>query len=154
MKEARLNVLLKENMDKPLTVTVEYPRYDYSIERLVQSIRNLDEAVFGFDCESGARRRISIADILYIESVEKRTFIYTDGAVFGADSRLYEIEARLARCGIIRISKSCLMNADALSEIRRISNSRLEAVLENGMKLIVSRTYLKGIKDFLASEGL
>ena len=149
-----LKVLLKENKERPLTVTVEYPLYDSFVERLVRGIRNLDGAVFGFECGSGARRKISIADILYIESVEKRTFIYTAGSVFGADCRLYEIEARLARRGIIRISKSCLMNIAVLESIRRLANSRLEAVLENGMRLIVSRTYLKGIRDYLASEGL
>ena len=94
------------------------------------------------------------SSFLYIESVEKRTFIYTDGAVFGADCRLYEIETRLARRGIIRISKSCLMNIAVLESVRRIANSRLEAVLKNGMRLIVSRTYLKDIRDYLASEGL
>ena len=133
---------------------MEYPRYDRFVEHLVRGIRNLDGAVFGFEAESGARRKISIADILYIESVEKRTFIYTDGAVFGADCRLYELETRLARRGIIRISKSCLMNIAVLESVRRIANSRLEAVLKNGMRLIVSRTYLKDIRDYLASEGL
>ena len=54
---------------------MEYPRYDTFVEHLVRGIRNLDGAVFGFEAESGARRKISIADILYIESVEKRTFI-------------------------------------------------------------------------------
>ncbi len=153
-EDGTLNILLKENKGQPLTVTVEYPRYDGFVEHLVRGIRNLDGAVFGFEAESGARRKISIADILYIESVEKRTFIYTDGAVFGADCRLYEIETRLARRGIIRISKSCLMNIAVLESVRRIANSRLEAVLKNGMRLIVSRTYLKSIRDYLASEGL
>ncbi len=149
-----MDVFLKENKDKPLTVTIEYPRYDFSVERLAQNIRNWGESVFVFECESGARRKINISDILYIESVEKRTFIYTDGALFRVNGSLYEIEARLARRGIIRISKSCLMNVSVLAGIRRLANSRLEAVLENGMKLIVSRTYLKDIKNFLASEGL
>ena len=149
-----MDVFLKENKDKPLAVTVEYPRYDFSVERLAQNIRNWGESVFGFECENGARCKISISDILYIESVEKRTFIYTDGAVFRADKRLYEMEERFARRGIIRISKSCLMNVSVLAGIKRLANSRLEAVLENGMKLIVSRAYLKDIKNYLASEGL
>ena len=138
----------------PLTVTVEYPRYDGFVERLARILRALDEAVVGIAAESGSRHRIGVADIIYIESVEKRTFIYTDGGVFGSARRLYEIEKRLARCGIIRISKSCLMNVAMLESIRRLSNSRLEAVLRNGMRLIVSRTYLKSIRSCLESEGL
>lgn len=149
-----MDVFLKENKDKPLTVTVEYPQYNFSVERLAHHIKNWGESIFGFECKSGARCKINILDILYIESVEKRTFIYTDSAVFRVNGSLYEIEERLARRGIIRISKSCLMNVSVLSGIRRLANSRLEAVLENGMKLIVSRTYLKDIKNFLASEGL
>lgn len=41
------------------------------------------------------------------------------------------------------------MNVDMLYSIRQLMNSRLEATLINGERLIVARTYLKGIKNIL-----
>ena len=44
-------------------------------------------------------------ELFYIESVEKRTFLYTQDGVFETPLRLYELEERLARgtlCGSAR----------------------------------------------------
>ena len=93
--------------------------------------------------------QLHISDIYYIESVERKTFLYTKDEVYITDKRLYELEEMLKEAGIIRISKSCLMNVDMLYSIRQLMNSQLEATLLNGEKLIVARTYLKSIKKIL-----
>jgi DNA-binding LytR/AlgR family response regulator len=46
------------------------------------------------------------------------------------------------------------MNTDYLKEIRQIRNSHLEAVMDNGEKLIVSRKYLQDIKRIFKRSAL
>ncbi|MDE6602202.1 MAG: LytTR family transcriptional regulator DNA-binding domain-containing protein [Lachnospiraceae bacterium] len=84
-----------------------------------------------------------------MESVERKTFFYTKDEVYLTDKKLYELEELLKEAGIVRISKSYLMNVDMLYRVRRLANSQLEATLTNGEKLIVARTYLKSIKNCL-----
>ena len=84
--------------------------------------------------------------------VERKTFLYTKDEVYMTDKKLYELEDMFREAGIIRISKSCLVNVDMLCSIRQLMNSQLEATLRNGEKLIVERTYLKSIKNILSLQ--
>lgn len=69
------------------------------------------------------------------------------------DGNLAELDADLRHTDFVRISRTCIMNVSHLKEIRQLQNSRLEAVLDNGEKLIVSRKYLKDIKNAFRREA-
>ena len=84
--------------------------------------------------------------IFYIESVDKRTFIYTKEKVYRSDKRLYQLENELKEYDFAKVSRTCLVNINELVHIKTLSNSRLEAELTNGEKIIVSRTYIPEIK--------
>ena len=133
--------------DKPLTIIIEYPVLDTKTKKLIKKIESLDFIISGNS--NGNVFQVHISDIYYVESVERKTFIYTKDEVYMTDKKLYELEEILREAGIIRISKSCLMNVDMLYSIRQLMNSQLEATLLNGEKLIVARTYLKTIKNIL-----
>ena len=133
--------------DKPLTVIIEYPILDAKTKRLIQKIESLDFMVSGNS--KGKVFQVHISDIYYVESVERKTFLYTKDEVYMTDKKLYELEDMFRDAGIIPISKSCLVNVDMLCSIRQLMNSQLEATLRNGEKLIVARTYLKSIKNIL-----
>ena len=135
---------------KPLTIIIEYPILDTKTKRLIKKIEGLDFMVSGNS--KGKVFQVHISDIYYMESVERRTFLYTKDEIYVTDKKLYELEEMLRDAGIIRISKSCLMNMDMLYSIRQLMNSQLEATLLNGEKLIVARTYLKNIKNILKED--
>ena len=86
-----------------------------------------------------------LTQIYYIESIDKRTFVYTKDDCYESRDRLYELEEKL---GIyyVRCSKSMIVN---LRKIRNVSvqpGGRMEAVLLNGERVIISRNYVKEIK--------
>ena len=85
-------------------------------------------------------------DVFYIESVDKRTFIYTKEKVYRSEKRLYQLENELKEYDFVKVSRTCLVNINELVHIKTLSNSRLEAELTNGEKIIVSRTYIPEIK--------
>ena len=139
-----MQVITRQVKDKPLTVTIEYPEYTDSVAGLVRKISSMD---MGFNADIDGRRvRLSLSDVYYIENVERKLFIYGAKEVYRLDSSMAETEAMAADTGLVRISRTCIMNTDHLKEIRQVKNSRLEAVLDNGEMLIVSRKYLKDIK--------
>ena len=146
----RIEKRLVEN--KPLTVIIEYPEWNRSVENLVRKIGRMDESFIG-KSEDGAVA-VSIFDIYYIENVERKLFIYTKNDVFRYDGSISDLEKDAYDFGLVRISRTCIMNAEHLKEIRQLRNSHLEAVLDNDEKLIVSRKYLPEIKKIFKRESI
>ncbi|MCI8409443.1 MAG: LytTR family transcriptional regulator [Lachnospiraceae bacterium] len=142
-----MRLITKQVDNKPLTVTIEYPKLDTKIENLIKKIKSLDFIISGN--YNGKTFAVNISDIYYMESVERKTFLYTKDDIYMTDRKLYEFEEQLKETTIIRISKSCLMNMDMLYSVKQLRNSQLEATLINGEKLIVARTYLKDMKNIL-----
>ena len=145
-----MKIETRQMNDKPLTVIIEYPKLDTRTQKLIRKIKSLDLKVSG--TSNGTVFQIPVSDICYAESLERKTFLYTEKDVYLTDKKLYELEEQLREAGIIRISKSCLMNVDMLDSVKRLTNSQLEATLQNGEKLIVARTYLKQIKNRLRED--
>lgn len=145
-----MEVETREINDKPLTIIIEYPKLDAKTKKLIKKIKSLDLVISGNS--NGKIFQLHISDIYYVESVERKTFLYTKDEVYITDKKLYELEEMMREAGIIRISKFCLINMDMLYSVKQLINSQLEATLINGEKLIVARTYLKNIKNILREE--
>lgn len=135
-----------------MTVIIEYPQWNESVERLVRKISRMDLAFTGRNADKSIQ--ISISEIYYIENVERKLFLYTRDEVYRFDGTMSEIESSIYNTGLVRISRTCIMNTDYLKEIRQIRNSHLEAVMDNGEKLIVSRKYLPDIKKIFKRKPL
>lgn len=135
-----------------LTVIVEYPEWNNSVQSLIGKIEKMDLSFVGRSEDRSVS--IGISDIYYIENVERKLFLYTKDEVFRLDGTMPDIERRIFDTGLVRISRTCIMNTDKLREIKQIRNSHLEAVLDNDEKLIVSRMYLPEIKKVFRKEGV
>ena len=138
--------------DRPLTVIVEYPEWNSSVERLIDKISKADLTFTGKADDRTVS--IGISDIYYIENVERKIFLYTDKDVYRYDRSMTDIESVVSGTELVRISRTCIMNTAHLKEIRQIRNSHLEAVMDNEEKLIVSRKYLPDIKRIFKGENV
>lgn len=145
-----MKLILKENPSVELTVTVEYPRQSNQVARIIEKLKAEEKILFG--SEKGRNFKVLVPDIYYIESVDKRTFIYTKEMVFRSEKRLYQLENELREYDFVKVSKNCLVNINELVHIKALANSRLEAELSNGEKIIVSRTYIPEIKKKVFQE--
>ena len=95
---------------------------------------------------------IAVADISYIESVDGKTFLYTNDRVYETSSRIYELEEQLKPKHFLRISKPMLVNLMKIQSIQPAFNGRFTAVLNSGEKIIISRNYVKALKAALKGE--
>ena len=130
--------------DQPLTVIIEYPELDQKVENLIRKIRNINITFTGKT--DGGSFSVDISDIFYIENVDRKVFLYTKEDIYRYDGSMTSVEEAVKDTELVRISRTCFMNVSHLKQIVQIKNSHLEAVLDNGEKLIVSRKYLKDIK--------
>lgn len=143
-----MKITIDESSDnKETEIVIKCSVLDDNLKRLIEVIKNSDERIIGII--NGTSNLISPTDIYYFESVDKKTFIYTETQVLETPLRLYEIEEKLSKYDFFRASKSTIIN---ISKIKRLSpkfNGRLDALLENGEKLIVSRQYVQVVKEIL-----
>ena len=147
-----MRVEQRQVKDQPLTVIVEYPEYDKSVDNLINKIKNMS---ISFTGKSEAKTvSIDISDIYYIENVERKIFLYSKKDIYRYDGSMADIDSSISETDLDRISRTCFMNVSHLKEIMQIKNSHLEAVLDNGEKLIVSRKYLKDIKKIFRRKLL
>lgn len=136
---------LEENpVQKDIEILVSYPHMNRIVERLVTAINAVDHTI---KCASQTGDIwVNASDIFYIESVDKRTFVYCENSVFQTEQRLYQLIDNLSSLDFVQISKSCLLNVNVLSGIRPLMNSKMEATLSNGEKLDITRKYIYDIK--------
>lgn len=86
--------------------------------------------------------------IYYIESVDKRTYIYTKDHCLEVQHRLYELE-ELLNFYFFRASKSLILNIKKIKSVKAEINGRMRAELLNGEQIIISRSYVKKLKERL-----
>lgn len=82
-----MKLILKENPDTELTVTVEYPKESAQVSRIIQKLQS--EEAFLIGSENGRSYKVRMPEIFYIESVDKRTFVYTKESVFRSEKGLF-----------------------------------------------------------------
>ncbi|WP_317316298.1 LytTR family DNA-binding domain-containing protein [Longibaculum muris] len=117
---------------------------DEEIQRIIQNIQSLQTSLI---CKKEkAYLRIYLENILYIESIDEKTFFYTIDDVYEASQKLYELEQNLQSQGFLRISKSCILNLEYLQHVRALFNGKYEATLTNNEKLTINRSYVAAFK--------
>jgi len=134
------------NTDDQYTETeiiVNCDRLGDDIEKLLAAIRTLDMKLTV--CKDKRQYVIDTADVIYIESTDKRTFLYTHTEVYESPLRLYEIEEKLVGCNFLRASKNCLFNINHVQSIEPDLH-RLIVTTAKDIKLIVSRQYAAAVK--------
>jgi DNA-binding LytR/AlgR family response regulator len=128
-------------------ITVNCNRISDDIERLLAAIKMMDMKLSG--SKEGRQYTLEASDILYIESTDKRCFLYTETDVYESSLRLYELEERLASKDFLRASKNCLFNINHLQFIEPDIDRKLILSMVGGLKVVVSRQYSSAIKKKL-----
>ena len=92
---------------------------------------------------------LSPREVVYCESVDERTFVYTSGAVFQTALSLAELEDWYGGLGLFRAGKSAVVNLHHIRTLKSRPGGRIEAALETGEKLMVSRHYAPLLRERL-----
>lgn len=92
---------------------------------------------------------LSPGEAVYCESVDERTFVYTQGAVYQTALNLAELEGRYGELGFFRTGKSAVANLHRIRSLKSQPAGRIEATMETGEKLVVSRHYAPLLRERL-----
>jgi len=128
-------------------VIIKCPEATDEVHKLVSALHSYGQKLSGV--KDGRTYLIDRLDVFYFESVDKRCYIYTESDVYETALKLYEIEERLSENKFFRNSKSQILNLMKIKSLCPDFGNRIEVVMENGEKLIISRQYSKLFKERL-----
>ncbi|MCD7731687.1 MAG: LytTR family transcriptional regulator DNA-binding domain-containing protein [Oscillospiraceae bacterium] len=142
----KINIQIDESM-KETEINISCKSLSKEVEQIISALRVLNKQLAGK--KQGEVFLIDLEEIMYLESVDRKCFFYTDKDVFEADEKLYELEYSLSKEGFVRISKACLIQLKHISSIRSEIGQKLRVTMKNGEQIIVSRMYAIELKKRL-----
>lgn len=148
-----LKLIENQNIENT-TITIEYREKDILVNKLIDFVEHLDEVEHSFVASANGKiYSISANDILYVESVDRKTFGYTANEVYEMNCKLYEIEERYKQFDYIRISKSCIVNLKKIHSLKPEFGGKILATMENREKLYISRQYASVLREKIGLGG-
>lgn len=144
----KMKITIHKNLNIPETqVEIHCIEEDNEVRNIVLALKSIHTKL---QCQKeGEVFQLNIRDVLYIEAVERKTFLYTQEEVYEINKRLYELEEDLKGKSFFRASKSILINLQKVSSLRPELGARLLLTMENQEKIVVSRKYAFSIKKAL-----
>ena len=120
-------------------VVIRANKLDSDVERLIAMMRVVNMQI-------GVRQNdetflLDTEKILYIETVDRRTFVYTQDETYESDLKLYEIEQQLLENDFLRVSKATIVNIRMIKSLKSDINRKIRVTLKNGEQIVVSRMY-------------
>ena len=114
------------------------------IEKILATLRILNQQMMVM--KGDETYILDVTKIIYIEAMERKTFVYTQEDYYESKLKLYEMEERLMECGFFRVSKSCLVHLRYIKSLKNDVDRKLRLTLESGEQIMVSRQYADEIK--------
>jgi len=131
-------------------IEIKYPEMTERIAQMIRHIRQYDSTIEGF--KEDQEYKISLEQVYYIETTDRKTFIYLKNDVYESRKTIQTIESTLEGTTIVRIGKALLLNISALKSLRPYPNHRIMGELLNGENLLVSRRYIEILKERMSRE--
>jgi DNA-binding LytR/AlgR family response regulator len=94
-----------------------------------------------------------LKDIYYFDALDHDVFAYTRDEIYEVSFKLYQLEENYQTL-FLRVNKNTLVNPKMIKSFKSSINGRMEAELLNGDKIIISRMYVKGLKQLLGGAKL
>ena len=143
-----MDIQIVENMKEILQVIIHCRQIDDEVMRLKCHIELFDQKLQAK--KDNELHFINPFDVLYFESVDNRTFLYTVDDVLEVKQRLYELEVILSDKDFIRISKSQIVNINKIKSLKPELNRTILATMCNGEQLYISRKYVSAMRNMLS----
>lgn len=138
------------NQDNTLVETeviINCPQADEDILRLMAMLRVYQKKLVGI--LDGEQHLLDVKEILYIDTADKKTFLYTEKAVYQSALRLYELENALGELDFFRAGRSMILNFRRVRSVRPELGRRWLVTMDNGEQVWVSRQYAGELKEKL-----
>ena len=126
------------------TITISVRNMTENIMRAINLLKSPNQLTVYIDNRA---MPLSVSEIFYIESVDLKTFVYTEESVYQVKQKLYEVEDLLGKDEFLRINRQTIINIKKIKSFSPAGNGRFQATLTNGENVIVSRQNVSALKE-------
>ena len=130
---------------------LRYQNLNQEVEHIMNFMSFADKKLVG--TKDGSQIVVDVKQILYIESVDRKTFVYLEDDVVRVEYTLTQLERMLNSLRFFRCSKSMIMNIDKVKVLDSLASNRIDATMCNGEHIIISRTYASEFRRRLKGEA-
>lgn len=147
-----MRVYVKDSCsERDVAVEIRCQQVDNRIRKLKRYIEKFDETLTGK--ANGEEVRLQTREILYIEAVDNKVFLYTANSVYETPLKLYELETILDAQDFFRCNKSTIVNISQIVSLRPELTRNVRATMTNGEVVIISRRSVKAFTELIRSEN-
>ena len=130
---------------------LRYQNLNQEVEHIMNFMSFSEKKLVG--TKDGSQIVVDVKQILYIESVDRKTFVYLEDDVVRVEYTLAQLERMLNSLRFFRCSKSMIMNIDKVKVLDSLASNRIDATMCNGEHIIISRTYASEFRRRLKGEA-
>ncbi len=145
-----LKIDIKRITEGEESITIRYKEPGPTISKIIALLNDEGNKLWGRDGDKSIC--ISIYDILYLESVDDKVFAYTGNKVIKIDGTLNSFITETSDESFFRCSKSMVMNINRVKSLKSLSSNRIDATMESGEHIIISRRYASEFRKVLKGE--
>lgn len=142
----KIAINIDENI-KDTEISISCSRLTPEVEKMIATFRILNQQMMVTQKDETVI--LDVSKIVYIESVDRKTFVYTRDNVYESKLKLYEVEEELCESGFFRASKSCIVQLRYIKSLKADIDRRIRLTLESGEQIMVSRQYADELKKRL-----
>lgn len=131
-------------------LTLRYQKVTPEIERVLKFMNNEQIKLVGLS--NNMKTIIEPNEILYVESVDGKLFVYTQKDVLKLDYTLNQMTQILNGINFFRCSKSMIINIDKVRYLKSLPSNRIDATMCNGEHVMINRTFASDFRKRLKGE--
>ena len=143
-----MKIVVNQDPSCPETeIIVNCRQADEDLLKLIAMLRVYQQKLAGI--LEGEQHLLDVKEVLYIDTVDKKTFLYTEKGVYQSALRLYELEEALKEMDFFRAGRSTILNVCRIRSLRPELGRRWLGAMDNGEQVWVSRQYAGELKEKL-----
>ncbi|MBR3524670.1 MAG: LytTR family transcriptional regulator DNA-binding domain-containing protein [Lachnospiraceae bacterium] len=131
-------------------IVIRYIEPNPSVERIVGILSGQGGRLWGK--ADGQSVSIDPDAILYLESVDDAVFAYTADRVLRMEGSLSSFMSEWADESFFRCSRSMVININRVVSLKSLSSNRIDATMEGGEHIIISRRYASEFRRILKGD--
>lgn len=132
-------------------IILRYRELTPEISALIRQIKQETTTILGK--ADDRQYRVNPCEIYYFESVDERLFAYTRQQTFQVVMTLTEAETKFSDMGFFRCNKSTVLNVNRVASVKSELGNRINATLDNGEHVMISRHYARAFRELLRRGG-
>ena len=129
------------------SITLRYKTLTPEVSRIIGILEGTDGKLWG-KTDNGTVC-ISATEVLYLESVGDKLFACTGDQVLRLEGSLNSFLVEVNDESFFRCSKSMVINVNRVKALKSLSSNRIDATMEGGEHIIISRRYASDFRKLL-----